>query len=129
MAQCQYINPETQRRCRANAVVVKDGTDPKYCYFHNPDIPLAEKQAARLKGGQRMKDKPLPAKELKTPEQIKEHLAELVNLVRQNRIPDRKAALINNISTNLLKSIEVADIDSKVQELLDHLDEQNYDHN
>lgn len=110
---CQFINQETKEQCRANSMAGQ-----KWCYWHNPDVPEAKKQEARAKGGRR--EPVLPKRSLSTAQQIAEHLEEITNLVREEKISDKKASLLNNLSGNILKALELSDLEDRVEELEEH---------
>ena len=114
---CQFINPETKEQCKANAMAGQ-----KWCFWHNPDIPEEKKQEARKKGGRR--EPVLPKRSLKTPQEVSSELEELTNLVRQGQISDKKAGLLNNMAGNLLKALELSDLEERLEDLEDYTQQQ-----
>ena len=115
MAQkCIYKNPETGESCGAYSL-----KDKKFCFWHDPEIPDHTKLEARRKGGARKPS--LPERSLKTPGEVAAHLEEKTNSVRSEKIDKTKAALLNNLSGNLLKALELADLDSRLQAMEEYV--------
>lgn len=90
----------------------------EYCYLHNPNITDKEKRAVKVKGGQANRaiiTKPLPPIEIKAPQDVVGLLANTINQVRAGGLDVRIANCIGVLSGHLIKALEVANIEHRVE--------------
>lgn len=103
-------------QCRAHAM-----SGGKYCYLHNPDIPEEQKREARARGGQAnpiMIKAPLPMiKKLGGGQDVILLLADTINRVRAGKMDIRVANCLGQLSGQLLKAIEIANTERRLDEL------------
>jgi len=110
--QCKFTKPDGEQ-CNANAM-----RDADYCYLHNPDIPEAEKREAMSKGGQSKAitiAEPLQAVKIEDSQDVASLLAETINLVRAGKLDVKTANSIGFLSDKLIKAIETANLQGKVE--------------
>lgn len=114
---CKFQDKITGKQCGAYRM-----ENSEYCFCHNPEVPEEEKKLARARGGRGkgLSFKILPEKELKKPQQVSEMLEEIINLVRMGEISDKKATLLRALSDSLLKSLELGELDERLNDLEDY---------
>jgi len=108
--QCQFIKDDGSQ---FGARAIKE---TMYCFSHNPDT-QHEKHLAVVRGGQARKDieMNLPAMELKNPHQVVDLLAETINGVRAGEIPPNIANTVGYLAGHMLKAIETANLDLRLE--------------
>lgn len=108
--QCQFIK-EDGSQCGAKAI-----KETMYCFSHNPDT-QHQKHLAVVRGGQARKDIEvhLSPIELKTPQQVVVLLADTINQVRAGEVPPNIANTIGYLAGHMLKAIEVANLDQRLE--------------
>ena len=90
----------------------------QFCFHHNPDISDQEKKAAQTKGGKANKatvERPVPAKSIKTTQDVTVLLAGLINDIRAGEIDIRIANCIGYLSGHLLKAMEVSELNKRLE--------------
>ena len=109
---CRFIKTDKQK-CKAWAM-----SDSEFCYFHNPDISEAEKKEIQSRGGQANKIKvlkPLLPITIKQGDDVILLLEDTINKVRAGEIDLRVANSIGYLSGHLLKAIEIAKLEGRVE--------------
>lgn len=109
---CRFIKPEGEK-CEAWAMANSD-----FCYFHNPDVSDREKRAIQSRGGQANKIKvlePLEPMTLKDGGDVILLLEDTINKVRTGKIDLRVANCIGYLAGHLIKSIETAKLEGRVE--------------
>lgn len=109
---CRFIKPDGEK-CEAWAM-----SDSDFCYFHNPDISETEKKEIQSKGGQANKIKvlePLQPIALKQGEDVILLLEDTINKVRTGEIDLKVANCIGYLSGHLMKAIETAKLEGRVE--------------
>ena len=109
---CRFIKTDKQK-CKAWAM-----SDSNFCYLHNPDISEAEKKEIQSKGGQANKIKvlkPLLPITIKQGDDVILLLEDTINKVRAGEIDLRVANSIGYLSGHLLKAIEIAKLEDRVE--------------
>ena len=109
---CRFIKTDKQK-CKAWAM-----SDSEFCYFHNPDISEAEKKEIQSKGGQANKIKvlkPLLPITIKQGDDVILLLEDTINKVRAGEIDLRVANSIGYLAGHLLKAIEIAKLEGRVE--------------
>ncbi len=109
---CKAMKP-TNKLCEANAMI-----DSEFCFTHNPEMQEAKK-AAILKGGLASKRNinPLPAFEISDNKSVVGLLAQVINEVREGRIDLRVANCIGYLSGHLMKAMEIAELEERVENI------------
>ena len=113
MAMCRAIK-EDGKGCGAHA------GSSGYCYQHDPDISNETKKEARVRGGRNsaMKiDEPLPARRIRSSEDIVKLLEETINLVRGGKLQIKIANCIGFLSGHILRAVETGELEKRLQEL------------
>ncbi len=108
---CSFIKPDNEQ-CNAWAM-----TDYSFCFTHNPDTQM-EREVANQRGGQANKItvmQPLPALELDKPNDVVEMLKDTVNQVRAGTMDLKVANTMGYLAGHLIKAMEVAKIESRVE--------------
>ena len=109
---CRFIKTDKQK-CKAWAM-----TDNEFCYFHNPDVSEAEKKEIQSRGGQANKIKvlkPLLPITIKQGDDVILLLEDTINKVRAGEIDLRVANSIGYLAGHLLKAIEIAKLEGRVE--------------
>ncbi len=109
---CKLQN-NSKKNCQANAMENSD-----YCFFHNPDILDEEKKAVRQQGGKNRNtiiSDPLPPIEIKEVSDIVILLSETINQVRFGKMDTKIANCLGVLSGQLIKALEVANLEGKVE--------------
>jgi len=117
--QCKYTKPDGQR-CQANAVV-----NNEYCFSHHPEL-KEEKALAVKKGGLNRRLVQDYGEEIKieTPEDIRNLLAETINMIRTGKMPcSQPANSIGFLARCWLDADDAAMTKAKMEEILDKLEE------
>lgn len=107
---CKKIKPDGNR-CDAWAM-----SDGDYCFTHSPET-KDERARASQKGGQTPKKNytPLPALTLRRPDEVVVLLEDTINMVRSGEIDLKVANTLGFLSGHLIKAIEIADLDGRVE--------------
>ena len=111
---------KTGKKCGANAM------DNGYCYKHNPDITEEEKLASVVKGGkvkQLIISEPYGEIQLDSIKSISKFLAMLINETLQSKMDLRLATGLTYISNSLLKALELSDLESRINNVEEMLNE------
>jgi hypothetical protein len=100
------------RRCQAMAM---DGS--LYCFFHDPATQTARK-AAQQRGGQANGPAVLPADAADVPlhngQDVSAFLAETINQVRRGQVSPKIASTVGYLSSLLMKTLEMSDIEERL---------------
>jgi len=90
----------------------------RFCFTHNPETKDAKKLAV-IKGGKSPKKNlnPLPPIEIYNNKDVVNLLSQTINEVRQGKVNLRVANCIGYLSGHLLKALQVADIEERVERL------------
>lgn len=117
--QCKYIKPD-QQRCRANAVL-----DSDYCFSHDPEYET-EKALAVKQGGLNRRLVQNYGEEIiiETPEDIRNLLAETINMIRTGKMPcPQPANSIGFLARCWLDANDASITKAKLEEILNRLEE------
>lgn len=108
--QCKFIKKNNEQ-CQA-----KSTKDSEYCFVHNPENQQKRLEAA-AKGGALSKKVSLDLEpiNLETSSDAVALLSETINLVRSGQLPTNTANSIGYLSGHLLKAIEAADIQERLE--------------
>lgn len=109
--QCTYIKTNKQP-CKAHAM-----KDSEFCFTHNPETRDEHAQAVVLGGlsSSRKDSVDLPAIDVRQPNGVVNLLEETINGVRDGSIPPKVASTIGYLASHLLKAIESADLDKRLE--------------
>jgi len=107
--------PQRNGRCAGTTTAGKpcpaQATTGSYCYWHNPAIPDAEKNAARSRGHRAAKQARLPLKFTKanfsTEEGVRGVLEEAADLVRAGRLPVSIANVVAKLAKTGMQAAEL----------------------
>ena len=115
--QCDFIKPNGEK-CKANAVTKKYKDGKFYCFSHNPAV-AGERQKARAKGGlasmgSRAK---LSIVNVRTPKEIANFTADLINEIRTNKIDKKRASVISSLLGQMVKVLELEELADRISEL------------
>ncbi len=116
--QCSYTKQDNTQ-CKAQAI-----KGSEYCYFHNPDISKEEKSLVQQEGGLNRRNfirKPLNTVEINTMFDIKFLLVDTINNLRVGNIDSKIASTIGYLSGQMLKTLELVDIEKRIEVLENHL--------
>jgi hypothetical protein len=107
--------------CKARALI---GTN--YCYFHSNIISKKEKKEVRSRGGKHklIKCTGLQQNEINSIQDVKKLLSSIINGIISNEIDIRAGTSISYICSNLIKCIEVSEIEKRI-EILEKILSQN----
>ena len=109
---CTYLKNDG-KECEANAM-----TDSKFCYLHNPDVPEEDKKKMQAKGGEARSlilAEPLPEIQLNTPNDAVLLVSDTIQRVRAGTLDLKTANCIGFLSDKLLKALEIAKLNDKVE--------------
>jgi len=76
-----------------------------YCFWHDPEIPDAEKTAARSKGGERARYQNLPPTNLQQEDKVIPVLARAVEQLEQMQVSPQTMATLGNVASALDRAI------------------------
>jgi hypothetical protein len=113
LMQCRYIKHDGSE-CHANTI---EGSE--YCWFHAPEVDYARNDA-QSKGGKACKTgiyAELSPVKLRCVEDVPELVMDTIRQMRRGFIGPRIAATLGYLSSVLLKSFEVANIDGRLKKL------------
>lgn len=107
---CAYIKADGNQ-CQANAM-----KNYKYCFAHNPKT-KEEHALAVVKGGKASKRDRLNLEpiDIQKPDDVIGLLEETINGIREGNIPPKIANTIGYLCGHLLKAIEAADLDQRLE--------------
>lgn len=109
---CTFTKANNQQ-CKAFSMSNSD-----FCYLHNPKIDKEYKKANQSKGGKAnalIVHTPLPALQIRTPQEVILLLEDTINRVRAGEIEARVANSIGVLSGQLIKAIEISNIETRVE--------------
>jgi len=112
--QCKYIKQNGQR-CRANSI---NGSE--FCFFHSPEISAEKRKEASSRGGKKNTHRvstPLKPVSFNKTGDVSKVLAETINLVRSGQIEVNIAKCIGYLSGQLLKAMEVSELENRIEKL------------
>lgn len=94
----------------------------EFCYMHDPNISEADKQEARIKGGKAKVLVINPAEivteiKLNTPKQVTKFYSQIINDVMKAKMDLRIATGIGYLLNGLLKSLELSEIEERLNKL------------
>ena len=109
--QCTYIKANNQP-CKAHAM-----KGSEFCFTHNPETRDEHAQAVVLGGlnSSRKDSVELPAIDIRQPNGVVQLLEETINGVRDGSIPPKVASTVGYLAGHLLKAIESADLDKRLE--------------
>lgn len=112
LKRCKFLKPDGTR-CKAWAM-----TDSDFCFTHNPEMKEAKKEAV-IRGGKSPKKNynPLEPIEIKDNKDVVKLIAQTINEVRQGIIDVRVANCIFYGSGQLIKALEIADLERRIEEI------------
>lgn len=118
---CEFIKPNGER-CGADAM-----KNSRLCFFHNPKVKKAKREAV-IRGGKSPKKNynPLEPIEIKDNKDVVKLIAQVINEAREGKIDIRLANCLFYGSGQLIKALEVADLEERVAKLEELLQQQNY---
>jgi hypothetical protein len=108
---CQFIK-ENGKQCMANAMVGSN-----FCFLHNPEISQDNKRQAQIKGGKAniiRINQILDPIEIKQPNDVVILLEDVINRVRSGELDVRVANTLAYVSGQILKALEVSEVNKKV---------------
>ena len=108
---CEFVK-EGGESCEAWAMSEGD-----YCYLHNPDISDEAKREAQAKGGKANKIfilDPQPPLDTETAKGVVNLLGDTINKVRAGTLDLKIANCIGYLSGHLIKAIETAELERRV---------------
>ncbi len=111
--QCTYVKANNEQ-CQANAM-----KGAEYCFTHNPQT-REQHAAAVLAGGKNSSRKDvieLEPLQLHNPDNAIDLLEQTINGVRDGSIPPNIANTIGYLVGHLLKAIEAADLDKRLESI------------
>ena len=108
--------PQRKGRCAGTTTAGEpcpaQATTGSYCYWHNPEISEAEKNAARARGHRLAKQARMPLKfttaDYSTADGARQVLEEASDLVRSGKLPVSVANAVARLAGTALKASEVA---------------------
>lgn len=109
--QCHFMKSNNQP-CQAHSI-----DESKYCYFHNPESgeDRKESQARGGKANAITMDNPLPPMLIKEASNVVILLQDTINHVRAGEMDVKIGNCIGVLSGHLLKALEVANIENRVE--------------
>ena len=118
--QCKFTK-SNKKQCNANAMKSNE-----FCFTHNPNTKEAKKEAV-VRGGKSPKKNynPLPPVEIEDSGGVAKLLAKTMNEVRAGEIDLRVANCLGYLSGHLLKALEASDLEKRVEEIENKLEERN----
>lgn len=109
------------KKCNTNAM------DNGYCYFHNPDITEEQKKATVSKGGKANKiieiNENYPVQKFNNIKDVSIFLGLLINETMAGKMDIRLATGLTYISNSLLKALELSDLQNRVDNVEEMLNE------
>ena len=104
------------QKCKAYAI--DDGSG--LCINHNPETRNIKRMAV-VNGGKapktaRLKNR-LPAVPIENPRDLVTFLASLINELRTNKIEPKKAATLSYIGANLIKAMELVELNDRIEKV------------
>lgn len=90
-----------------------------YCWIHSPNISRFEKKLASSKGGtnRHLSEMDFPEIIIKSSKDIPPLLVDTIQRLRNRTIDVRRGTAIGYLSDMLLRSYEIADIESRIERL------------
>jgi len=98
-----------------------------FCFLHNPKIPLEAKREAQAKGGRNNRakqPKPLDKVKLDDSKDVVALVAEIINCVREGLMDVKVANCLGFLAGQLLKAVETATFENRMDEIEKKLEEQ-----
>jgi hypothetical protein len=114
-AQCEFIKPDGER-CRGRA------RPSGLCPFHDPSVE-AQRRRGQSRGGRRAHrgaafvPRGTPHWELRTPAQVREALATLVNMTVRGQLDTKAGNCATYMLATLLRSIEGDELAKRIEQL------------
>jgi hypothetical protein len=108
--QCTYIKADGTQ-CNAQAM-----TQSEFCFSHDPET-QEDKELAVRKGGlaPKGKEEPLPPMPITNPTEILALIHDTINRVRTSPMTHHKANCIGYLASIALKTMEVGELDEKLE--------------
>lgn len=121
--QCHPVLNDFLMKCKSsktdgNNCNARPMSGSEYCYFHNPDVSPEERRDVQARGGKAnavVVKEPLPPVEVKDATDVVTLLQDTINQVRAGQLDVRIGNCIGVLSGHLIKALEVANIENRVE--------------